>query len=77
MALGSECPGGVGPGDETAGPGQIQSGLLWSYLGHGARELDPTHDAIKTSPEPCVYRVPVKSIRGCQSDGAGLSQLGE
>ncbi|KAK7143254.1 hypothetical protein R3I93_014419 [Phoxinus phoxinus] len=41
VALGSECPGGVGPGDETAGPGQIQSGLLWSYLGHGARELDP------------------------------------
>uniref|UniRef100_A0A8C1BBQ6 Rho related BTB domain containing 3 n=1 Tax=Cyprinus carpio carpio TaxID=630221 RepID=A0A8C1BBQ6_CYPCA len=41
VALGSECPGGVGPGDETAGPGQFQGGLLWSYLGHGARELDP------------------------------------
>ncbi|XP_016148346.1 rho-related BTB domain-containing protein 3 [Sinocyclocheilus grahami] len=41
VALGSECPGGVGPGDETTGPGQIQGGLLWSYLGHGARELDP------------------------------------
>lgn len=41
VALGSECPGGVGAGDETAGPGQVQGGLLWSYLGHGARELDP------------------------------------
>ncbi|XP_067232811.1 rho-related BTB domain-containing protein 3 isoform X1 [Chanodichthys erythropterus] len=41
VALGSECPGGIGAGDETAGPGQVQGGLLWSYLGHGARELDP------------------------------------
>lgn len=41
VALGSECPGGVGPGDETTSTGQIQGGLLWSYLGHGARELDP------------------------------------
>ncbi len=41
VALGSECPGGVGPGDETTGPGNVQGGLLWSYLGHGARELDP------------------------------------
>ncbi|TRY95109.1 hypothetical protein DNTS_003837 [Danionella cerebrum] len=41
VALGSECPGGVGTADETTVPGQIQGGLLWSYLGHGARELDP------------------------------------
>ncbi|KAA0719851.1 Rho-related BTB domain-containing protein 3 [Triplophysa tibetana] len=39
VALGSECTGGVGPGEETSG--QVQGGLLWSYLGHGARELDP------------------------------------
>lgn len=36
VALGSECPGGVGPGDEIMGQGQLQGGLLWSYLGHGA-----------------------------------------
>lgn len=36
MALGSECPGGVGPGEEIMGQGQLQGGLLWSYLGHGA-----------------------------------------
>ncbi|TSK72110.1 Rho-related BTB domain-containing protein 3 [Bagarius yarrelli] len=42
VALGSECPGGVGSGEEPAAPGQVQGGLLWSYLGHGARELDPT-----------------------------------
>lgn len=36
MALGSECPTGVGPGDEMMGQGQLQGGLLWSYLGHGA-----------------------------------------
>lgn len=37
MALGSECPTGVGPGgDEIMGQGQLQGGLLWSYLGHGA-----------------------------------------
>uniref|UniRef100_A0A3Q0R4N7 Uncharacterized protein n=1 Tax=Amphilophus citrinellus TaxID=61819 RepID=A0A3Q0R4N7_AMPCI len=36
VALGSECPGGVGPGDEMLGQGQLQGGLLWSYLGHGA-----------------------------------------
>ncbi|XP_056587282.1 rho-related BTB domain-containing protein 3 isoform X1 [Triplophysa dalaica] len=39
VALGSECTGGVGSGEETSG--QVQGGLLWSYLGHGARELDP------------------------------------
>lgn len=42
VALGSECPGGVGSGEEPAAPAQVQGGLLWSYLGHGARELDPT-----------------------------------
>uniref|UniRef100_A0AAR2LX74 BTB domain-containing protein n=1 Tax=Pygocentrus nattereri TaxID=42514 RepID=A0AAR2LX74_PYGNA len=26
----------------SAGQGQVQGSLLWSYLGHGARELDPT-----------------------------------
>uniref|UniRef100_A0A3B5AV32 Uncharacterized protein n=1 Tax=Stegastes partitus TaxID=144197 RepID=A0A3B5AV32_9TELE len=36
VALGSECPGGVGPGEEIMGQGQLQGGLLWSYLGHGA-----------------------------------------
>uniref|UniRef100_A0A3Q3X2J1 Uncharacterized protein n=1 Tax=Mola mola TaxID=94237 RepID=A0A3Q3X2J1_MOLML len=36
VALGSECPAGVGPGDEIMGQGQLQGGLLWSYLGHGA-----------------------------------------
>ncbi|XP_063324163.2 rho-related BTB domain-containing protein 3-like [Pelmatolapia mariae] len=36
VALGSECPGGVGPGDEMLGQGQLQGGLLWSYLGQGA-----------------------------------------
>ncbi|XP_062313510.1 rho-related BTB domain-containing protein 3 isoform X1 [Osmerus eperlanus] len=36
VALGSECPGGVGPGEEAMGQGQLQGGLLWSYLGHGA-----------------------------------------
>ncbi|MEQ2249527.1 hypothetical protein ILYODFUR_030244, partial [Ilyodon furcidens] len=36
VALGSECPGGVGPGEEPMGQGQLQGGLLWSYLGHGA-----------------------------------------
>lgn len=37
VALGSECPTGVGPGgDEIMGQGQLQGGLLWSYLGHGA-----------------------------------------
>uniref|UniRef100_A0A3B3UA78 Uncharacterized protein n=1 Tax=Poecilia latipinna TaxID=48699 RepID=A0A3B3UA78_9TELE len=36
VALGSECPGGVGPGEELMGQGQLQGGLLWSYLGHGA-----------------------------------------
>ncbi|XP_060746310.1 rho-related BTB domain-containing protein 3 isoform X3 [Tachysurus vachellii] len=42
VALGSECPGGVGSGEEPAASAQVQGGLLWSYLGHGARELDPT-----------------------------------
>ncbi|KAF7696727.1 hypothetical protein HF521_005145 [Silurus meridionalis] len=42
VALGSECPGGVGSGEEPGAPAQVQGGLLWSYLGHGARELDPT-----------------------------------
>ncbi|CAB1422832.1 unnamed protein product [Pleuronectes platessa] len=36
VALGSECPGGVGPGEEIMGQGQLQGGLLWSYLGQGA-----------------------------------------
>lgn len=36
VALGSECPGGVGQGEEILGQGQLQGGLLWSYLGHGA-----------------------------------------
>uniref|UniRef100_A0A3Q2R2Z2 Uncharacterized protein n=1 Tax=Fundulus heteroclitus TaxID=8078 RepID=A0A3Q2R2Z2_FUNHE len=36
VALGSECPGGVGPGEEPMGQGQLQGGLLWSYLGQGA-----------------------------------------
>lgn len=36
VALGSECPGGVGQGEEVLGQGQLQGGLLWSYLGHGA-----------------------------------------
>lgn len=36
VALGSECPGGVGQGEEMLGQGQLQGGLLWSYLGHGA-----------------------------------------
>lgn len=36
MALGSECPAGVGPGEEIMGQGQLQGGLLWSYLGQGA-----------------------------------------
>ncbi|XP_028829053.1 rho-related BTB domain-containing protein 3 [Denticeps clupeoides] len=36
VALGSECPGGVGPGDGGPAQGQLQGSLLWSYLGHGA-----------------------------------------
>ncbi|XP_030229912.1 rho-related BTB domain-containing protein 3 isoform X2 [Gadus morhua] len=37
VALGSECPGVVGPGEEgPMGQGQLQGGLLWSYLGQGA-----------------------------------------
>lgn len=36
VALGSECPREVGPGEEVIGQGQLQGGLLWSYLGHGA-----------------------------------------
>lgn len=36
MALGSECPTGVGAGEEVLGQGQLQGGLLWSYLGHSA-----------------------------------------
>ncbi|CAG01402.1 unnamed protein product [Tetraodon nigroviridis] len=36
VALGSECPGGAGQGEEMLGQGQLQGGLLWSYLGHGA-----------------------------------------
>ncbi|XP_028261296.1 rho-related BTB domain-containing protein 3 isoform X1 [Parambassis ranga] len=35
VALGSECPS-VGPGEEIMGQGQLQGGLLWSYLGHEA-----------------------------------------
>uniref|UniRef100_A0A8B9LP49 Si:dkey-6b12.5 n=1 Tax=Astyanax mexicanus TaxID=7994 RepID=A0A8B9LP49_ASTMX len=31
----------LGSGEDAGGPGQMQGGLLWSYLGHGARELDP------------------------------------
>lgn len=36
VALGSECPTGVGAGEEVLGQGQLQGGLLWSYLGHSA-----------------------------------------
>ncbi|KAJ3601896.1 hypothetical protein NHX12_029657 [Muraenolepis orangiensis] len=41
VALGSECPGGTGPGEDgPMGQGQLQGGLLWSYLGQGA-EVGP------------------------------------
>lgn len=36
VALGSECPGGVGSGEDVPGQAQMQGGLLWSYLGHSA-----------------------------------------
>uniref|UniRef100_A0A8C8BUY2 BTB domain-containing protein n=1 Tax=Oncorhynchus tshawytscha TaxID=74940 RepID=A0A8C8BUY2_ONCTS len=46
VALGSECPGGVGPGEEAMGQGQLQGGLLWSYLGHGAMAGGPEESSL-------------------------------
>ncbi|KAG5272864.1 hypothetical protein AALO_G00170130 [Alosa alosa] len=43
VALGSECPGGVGSGEDVPGQAQMQGGLLWSYLGHSAM---PGHGGI-------------------------------
>ncbi|XP_041748057.1 rho-related BTB domain-containing protein 3 [Coregonus clupeaformis] len=46
VALGSESPGGVGPGEEAMGQGQLQGGLLWSYLGHGAVAGGPEESSL-------------------------------
>lgn len=46
VALGSECPGGVRPGEEAMGQGQLQGGLLWSYLGHGAIAGGPEESSL-------------------------------
>ncbi|XP_055724754.1 rho-related BTB domain-containing protein 3 [Salvelinus fontinalis] len=49
VALGSECPGGVRPGEEAMGQGQLQGGLLWSYLGHGAVAGGPEESSLSNS----------------------------
>ncbi|XP_052329824.1 rho-related BTB domain-containing protein 3 isoform X2 [Oncorhynchus keta] len=49
VALGSECPGGARPGEEAMGQGQLQGGLLWSYLGHGAVAGGPEESSLSNS----------------------------
>ncbi|XP_064823851.1 rho-related BTB domain-containing protein 3-like isoform X2 [Oncorhynchus masou masou] len=49
VALGSECPGGARPGEEAMGQGQLQGGLLWSYLGHGAVAGGPDESSLSNS----------------------------
>ncbi|CDQ71110.1 unnamed protein product [Oncorhynchus mykiss] len=49
VALGSECPGGARPGEEAMGQGQLQGGLLWSYLGHGAVAGGPEETSLSNS----------------------------
>ncbi|KAF3856018.1 hypothetical protein F7725_016741, partial [Dissostichus mawsoni] len=64
VALGSECPGGVGPGEEIMGQGQLQGGLLWSYLGHGA--LVGPCDLESSMHNPALWNVTVV-VRDCPS----------